>query len=317
MLGIRIGLCTALIATLAWLSGAQAQTKPPAANVRVATMSVTNFTPLIVARDKGFFGEENLNVTWTTIAQGAIAVEAVYGGSAEFGGSAILEPMIARGNGLDIQYAVPTSKIRPDQPDNSGLLVRTNDNIKTAKDLVGKTVSAGLVNSINYIHMQEWLQKNGVDPKSVKFLEIPIPQMADALFQNRVDAVWNVEPFFTIMQKSGNARVLAFPYQDNVPKMDITAFVAKESWLKANADVAARFKRAIDKATVYLMNAPKEERDDWVAKFSGVKPEMVAQMNLPFFTNEFNVPSIAANLEIAVRQKVVKPFDVNIMFWKP
>jgi hypothetical protein len=40
-------------------------------------------------------------------------------------------------------------------------------------------------------------------------------------------------------------------------------------------------------------------------------------MNLPFFTNEFNVPSIAANLEIAVRQKVVKPFDVNIMFWKP
>ena len=318
MVGVRTILNAATIAALACWSLVNAQAQSPApANVRVATMSVTNFTPLIVARDKGFFGEENLNVTWTVIAQGAIAVEAVYGGSAEFGGSAILEPMVARGNGLDIMYAVPTSKIRPSAPDNSGLLVRTNDAIKTPKDLAGKTVSAGLVNSINYIHMQEWLQKNGVDPKSVKFLEIPIPQMPDALFQNRVDAVWAVEPFFTIMQKSGNARVLAYPYLDNVPGMDITAFVAKESWLKANADTARRFKRAIDKATLYLKDAPKEERDDWVAKFSGVKPEMVAQMNLPFFTNEFNVPSLAANLDIAVRQKVVKPFDFNTMIWKP
>jgi NitT/TauT family transport system substrate-binding protein len=317
MMAFRLGLFTALVASLACLSGAQAQGKPPAANVRVATMPVTNFTPLFVAREKGFFAEENLNVTWTIIPQGAIAVEAVFGGSAEFGGSAILEPMIARGNGLDVMYAVPTSKIRPSAPDNSGLLVRTNDAIKTPKDLVGKTISAGLVNSINYIHMQEWLQKNGVDPKSVKFLEIPIPQMPDALFQSRVDVVWAVEPFMTVMQKSGNARVLAYPYLDNVPGMDITAFVAKESWLKANTDVARRFKRALDKATVHLMNAPKEERDDWVAKFSGVQPQMVAQMNLPFFTNEFNVPSLAANLEIAVRQKVVKPFDFNAMIWKP
>ena len=316
-MAFRLGLFTALVASLACLSGAQAQGKPPAANVRVATMPVTNFTPLFVAREKGFFAEENLNVTWTIIPQGAIAVEAVFGGSAEFGGSAILEPMIARGNGLDVMYAVPTSKIRPSAPDNSGLLVRTNDAIKTPKDLVGKTISAGLVNSINYIHMQEWLQKNGVDPKSVKFLEIPIPQMPDALFQSRVDVVWAVEPFMTVMQKSGNARVLAYPYLDNVPGMDITAFVAKESWLKANTDVARRFKRALDKATVHLMNAPKEERDDWVAKFSGVQPQMVAQMNLPFFTNEFNVPSLAANLEIAVRQKVVKPFDFNAMIWKP
>jgi NitT/TauT family transport system substrate-binding protein len=314
---IRLGLSAALLASLAFLSGAQAQTTPAAVNVRVATMHIPNFAPLFVAREKGFFAEENLNVTWTTIAQGAIAVEAVFGGSAEFGGSAILEPMIARGNGLDIMYAVPTSKIRPTQPDNSGLLVRTGDSIKGPKDLAGKTISAGLVNSINYIHTLEWLQKNGVDPKSVKFLEIPIPQMADALFQSRVDAVWTVEPFFTIMQKTGNARVLAYPYQENVPNMDITAFVAKESWLKANPDVARRFKRAVDKATVFLMNAPKEERDEWVAKFSGLKPEVVGQMNLPFFTNEFNLPTLQANLDLAVRNKVVKPFDFNAMIWKP
>ena len=39
------------------------------------------------------------------------------------------------------------------------------------------------------------------------------------------------------------------PYQENVPGMDITGYLAKESWVKANPDVARRFKRAIDRAT--------------------------------------------------------------------
>jgi NitT/TauT family transport system substrate-binding protein len=295
---------------------APAQTPAPA-TLRLAVIPVANFTPLVVARDKGFFTEENLNVTWTTVAQGAIAVEAVYGGSAEIGGSAIFEPIVARSNGLDIMFIAASARIRGSPPDNSGLLVRTGDSIQGAKDLAGKKVSAGLINSVNYAHMREWLQRNGVDPGTVQFLEIPFPQMADALFQNRLDVVWNVEPFVTFMLKSGNARVIAYPYQENVPRMDITGYLAKESWVKANGDVARRFKRAIDRATTYLVNASKEERDNFVAKYTGAKPEVVAATNLPEFITEFNVPSLKANLDIAVRQKLAKPFDLDAMIWKP
>jgi NitT/TauT family transport system substrate-binding protein len=280
-------------------------------------MGVVNFTPMLVARDKGFFAEENLNVTWTTINQGALGVEAVFGGSAEIGGGSVFEPMVARGNGLDIVYVASSTRIRSNPPDNSGVAVRTDDTIKTAKDLVGKKVSAGLINGPNYIHMREWLQRNGVDPTKVEFLEIPFPQMADALFQKRLDAVWNVEPFLTFMVKSGNARVISYPYQENVPRMDITAYVAKESWVKANPDVARRFKRAVDKATTYLANASKEERDDWVSKYTGAKPEIVKDLNLPEYTTEFNLPTLKANMDIAVRQKLAKPFNLDAMLWKP
>ncbi len=296
---------------------ALAQTNPAPANIRVAVMGVANFTPLIVARDKGFFAEEKLNVTWSTVNQGAIAVEAVFGGSAEVGGGSIFEPMVARGNGLDMMFIAASSRIRSDPPDNSGIAVRTADSIKSAKDLVGKKVSAGLINGPNYTHMREWLQRNGVDPASVQFLEIPFPQMADALFQNRLDAVWNVEPFLTFMVKSGNARVIAYPYQENVPRMDITGYVARESWVKANSDVARRFKRAIDRATTHLINADKAERDSWVAKYTGAKPDIVTALNLPEFTTEFNLPSLKANLDIAVKQKLAKPFELDAMIWKP
>jgi NitT/TauT family transport system substrate-binding protein len=310
---LKLAIAAALVAP----EMASAQTPPAPATLRLAVIPVANFTPLVVARDKGFFTEENLNVTWTTVAQGAIAVEAVYGGSAEIGGSAIFEPIVARSNGLDIMFIAASARIRSSPPDNSGLLVRTGDSIQGAKDLAGKKVSAGLINSVNYAHMREWLQRNGVDPGTVQFLEIPFPQMADALFQNRLDVVWNVEPFVTFMLKSGNARVIAYPYQENVPRMDITGYLAKESWVKANPDVVRRFKRAIDRATTYLNNASKEERDNFVAKYTGAKPEVVATINLPEFITEFNVPSLKANLDIAVRQKLAKPFDLDAMIWKP
>jgi NitT/TauT family transport system substrate-binding protein len=316
---LRLSMCAlALVGVVgASISEAVAQTKPPPTELKLALQPLTNYSNILVARDKGFFAEENLNVTWTTVSQGAWTVEAVYGGSVHFGGSGLIEPLIARGNGLDLMLAVANGRIQPQAPDNNALMVRTNDSITKPADLAGKTVAAGLINSPNYIHMVHWLKKAGVDPKSVRFIELPFPQMADALYQNRLDAVWNVEPFVTIMVKSGQARILAHPYQENIPNMDITALYARESWLKANKELALRFKRAVDKATNYFNAAPKAERDEWVAKFTGAKLELVSEMTLPQFVTEFNVPGLRANLELTVSQGVVKPFDIETMIWKP
>jgi NitT/TauT family transport system substrate-binding protein len=311
--------CAAVAACFALSVAPQllAQPKPEPRTIRLVTPPLVNYTPLLVARDNGWFGEEALSVSWQTVAQTAVAIEAVFGGSVEFGGGGVLEPMIARGNGLDLMFAVPTARARRVQPDNSGLVVRQNSDIRRAADLAGKKVSVGLINSINHVHCVEWLRKNGVDARSVELQEIPFPQMADALFQNRLDAVWAVEPFLTIMLKSGNARVLAYPYLENLPGMDLTAFFAKESWLKANPDVARRFRNAYLRAVTHLIGVPHEERDGWIAKFTGVRPELVAEMNLPDFSTDFNLPSLKANMDLAVSQKLVKPFDVETMVWKP
>ena len=77
--------------------------------------------------------------------------------------------------------------------------------------------------------MLAWLEKRGVDPKNIEFQEIPFPQMADALLQKRVDAVWNVEPFVTFMTQSGKAKVLAYPYLDNIPGMDISNYLPRKA----------------------------------------------------------------------------------------
>lgn len=311
-------MCLALAAPLTLLAQPSvAQQKPPPATIRVIDIPIANFTPLLIAKEKGYFADESLNVTWTPVAQGAVAIEAVFGGSAEIGASSIFEPIVARGNGLDLMFVTGQNRIRAEPPDNSGVLVRNDDTIKTPQDLAGKRISAGLINSVNYVHMLEWLDKKGVDRRKIEFLEVPFPQMADALAQKRVDAVWNVEPFVTFMTKSGAAKVLAYPYQETVPNMDVSNYFAKESWIKANPDVVKRFKRAIDRATAEINAVSKEERDGWVAKFTGMKPEVVKDVSLPRFASDFNIPSLKANLDIAVKQKMIKPFDINTMIYKP
>jgi NitT/TauT family transport system substrate-binding protein len=284
--------------------------------IRIVVTPVTNYTGLLVGRDKGWFEEQGLNVSWSPVAQTAIAVEATYGGSVEFAGGGVLEPMIARGNGLDMMLVVPSARIRPEAPDNSAIVVKANSAIQKPADLAGKRASVGLLNSINHIHFIEWMRRNGGDAKTVQLTEIPFPQMADALMQDRLDAVWAVEPFFTILKKSGNVRVIGYPYQENIPNMDVTAMFAKESWLKANADAAKRFRTVFTRAQKFMTEAPKADRDAFVSKFTSVRPELVAEMSLPIFVSDFNVQSLKTNMELAVSQKLMKSIDVESMVWK-
>ena len=116
MLAVLRLVSAAAIALCALLLPSQsvvAQQRPAPATVRVVPIPITNYTPLIVARDKGYFSDENLTVTWAPVTQGAVSIQAVFGGSAEIGGSAVFEPMVARGNGLDLVFVaagVPDQK---------------------------------------------------------------------------------------------------------------------------------------------------------------------------------------------------------------
>src|SRR5262245_13703532 len=83
------------------------------APVRTVGDPGTNYTGLLVGRDKGWFAEQGLDGSWAPVAQTAIAVEATYGGSVEIAGGGVLEPMIARGNGLDMMFVVQSARLRP------------------------------------------------------------------------------------------------------------------------------------------------------------------------------------------------------------
>jgi hypothetical protein len=48
-----------------------------------------------------------------------------------------------------------------------------------------------------------------------------------------------------------------------------------------------------------------------------MKLDIVKDVTLPVYSTEFNVPSLQANLDLGVRYKMMKPFDVKSMIWNP
>ena len=69
-------------ATILALAPLPASAQQPT-EIRAVAQGIANFAVLLVAREKGIFKEQNLEVTWNFISQGALGVEAVFGGSAE------------------------------------------------------------------------------------------------------------------------------------------------------------------------------------------------------------------------------------------
>ena len=130
------------------------------------------------------------------------------------GASGVLEPMIARGNGLDLMFAVPTGREARAAGQFPGLVVRANSDIQRAADLAGKKISVGLINSINHVHMLEWLRKNGTTPRRSSSSRFPSRRWAMrccAIDRRGVGS--RAVPDHPAQIR--NVRVLAYPYQEN------------------------------------------------------------------------------------------------------
>ena len=293
------------------LSWAQAKGK-------LGYMKIVDNAAMFMAMEKGFFKAEGLEIETVPMAGGAVIVQGVTSGDLQFGWTNVISLYQAVAEDFDFKLIAGGATNVRGTNETHAIEVLKDSPIKGAKDLEGKTVAVNTLNNIVHLMAMAWVDKNGGTSSKIKFVEIPFPQMADALFQKRIDAVWNVEPFVTFMTQSGKAKVLAYPYIDNIPGMDISNYFAKESWIKAHPDVAARFKRAIDRATDDLAKMPKQERDDWVAKYTGMKLDVVKNVTLPVFSTQYNVPSLKANLQLAIKYKMInKPIDVETMIWKP
>jgi NitT/TauT family transport system substrate-binding protein len=140
------------------------------------------------AKEEGFFKKAGLDVDFTPITSGAAISSAVAGGSADIGFSNVVSLSIAHDKGLPFTLLAPANLHVPTQVTAGILTVLKNGPIKSAKDLDGKIVAVNGLNNISSVSVQAYVDKNGGDQKSVKFVEMPFPAMPDAVRAGRVDA---------------------------------------------------------------------------------------------------------------------------------
>ena len=136
----------------------------PLKRMRVAIPSIViDFAPLWIARDKGLFKEEGIEVEITYIQGNIRGVQSLLAGEIQAGIAGSAGPIGARAAGEDaVIVAVPMNRL--------DYTFVTRQPVKSAGDLVGKKIGIGAVGGSDEVATRIALRQLGVDPKQVTML---------------------------------------------------------------------------------------------------------------------------------------------------
>ncbi|KAB1139638.1 ABC transporter substrate-binding protein [Streptomyces luteolifulvus] len=258
------------------------------AAITVASLKVAGTAPVELAQRKGFFAKEGLDVT-VKYVEPAAAVPSVVGGQAQFSVLNVPAVLVARTNHVPVVGVSVISTSASDPADYPIRLLTTKDSrIKEVKDLKGKKVAVDTLYQLPDLTLRTALRARGMDPSDVKFVEIPFPQMEQALTSGRVDAADMTEPFATMSEKAKGLRTVLSNAEGQNEDWPQTITLASEQYAKANATVVAAFQRAMNAAVAYTHDHPDEARTV-VTKYTPVPAAIANDMKIPNW--RFDAPS--------------------------
>lgn len=268
-----------------------------ASQVRVITSPGDPGAEPYYAQELGFFRDAGLDVDILSAGSGAIVVNSVVAQSADIGVANLASIVIAYKHGIPLTIVAPAT-FYDTKTATPLLLVSKTSPIRTAADLNGKIIATAGLGTIVEWAPRLWMDKNGGDSGTVHFVEINMPIMVDAIVSGRVDAGVVVEPYLT--QGLPQTRVLAQVYDAIAPHFTISGYFANLDWARANADIIARFQRAIEKAARWA-DSHHEESAKIVMEHTPISPDVAQKMIRVGWEDRINSASMQPLIDLVAR----------------
>jgi NitT/TauT family transport system substrate-binding protein len=207
--------------------------------IRIALNNTSDSLPIVVAEKQGFFTKNHITV-----------IPSLLGRQYDIGFT--VAPIFINAVSAGVK-AVMISGNDGDSPAHQGVQIFVGKGITSAADLKGKRIgSPTLTGNINTA-TKAWLASNGVDPKSVQFVQVPTPNMTDELKAGQIDGAELIYPFISAAKTQG-LKSLGDPERSLTSSyLGGTYWAASSDWAKSNPTAVAEFRAAI------------KEADDWIS----------------------------------------------------
>ena len=165
------------------------------------------YLPLSIAEFKGFYKAEGLDVEISDFAGGSRALAAVVGGSADVVSGAYEHTINLQQKGQMFQAFVLQGRA----PQMAiGVSSKTMAGYKSVADLKGKKIGVSAPGSSTNMMASFMLANAGLKASDVSFVGVGTGAGAvTALRSGQIDAISNVEPVMTMLQQSGDIRIVA------------------------------------------------------------------------------------------------------------
>lgn len=286
--------------------------------LRVSTIPIIDTAPLQVGIAKGFFAAEGLEIDTTPTTGGAAGLPALAAGQVQITFSNIISIVLGAKQGLGFEVIAAGSGTGDKLPDLAGLVAKKGSTIKTGKDLEGKRVAVNTRNNIIWLYARAWVQATGGNPDAVTYLEVPFPQMIDAVKGDRVDAAFVVEPFMSSGIQSDAVTVVGWPYNTVQKRIPVGQYAATKDFIKANPQVIEKWVRAYNKSVDWCnANVGSEEWLKIVSGYTRLPPELLKTLSLPPYEKTVDLAGVDLVVEQMRKHKMIEgPFDAKALFHK-
>jgi NitT/TauT family transport system substrate-binding protein len=281
---------------------------PPVIQLAASTNDST--TPALYAIKAGLFKKAGLNVELTPMASGAAVAAAVAGGAVQIGNSSLLALIEAHTKHIPFTI-VGTSAMIERNVLYGALLVRKDSQIRSARDLNGKTFAVPALKDFDSISSLAWIDQNGGDSSTVRYIELSSSASIAALADGRIDATILAEPLLTQAMISGNVRVLGNAFDAIAHRYIYIGWFTTEDYALKNRDTIERFARVMHDASVYC-NAHPAETAALIIDFGKLDPKIAGKMTRVTFAEYLNPQMIQPLVDTAAKYKAIdKSFDAK------
>ena len=226
--------------------------------LRIAVIPTEVSAAAYYANDLGYFRDAGIDVEISSLANGNAATAAVVSGAADIGFSNTFSLAIAHDKGFPINILTGSDMHRTANPASGFLAVLKASPIRTGKDLNSKVVAVPGIGTATYFALRNYIDKNGGDSSSVKYVELPIPTIADATITGRVDAgSLDASNMYAARSKAA-LREVGNTYDSVAPRFVAGAWFASPDWIGKNPDLARKFIAVYERISTWANAHPDD-----------------------------------------------------------
>ncbi|HIU63816.1 MAG TPA: ABC transporter substrate-binding protein [Candidatus Avacidaminococcus intestinavium] len=273
---------------------ATSETPKENAKISLAMLRLTSSAPLFIALEKGYFAEENLDVTpeWFDAAH-PIAV-ATASSKVDIGATGITASLFNMA-AADQKLAIVADKGREEKGfPSSALIANTtayDNGLTTIENLKGKRIGITQIGSTFHYMIGRLLESKGLALSDVELVPLgKLSAVMAALESKQIDACILNEPNITKVQTAGYGKLVA-QVGDTIPYQTSGIFFSPE--FVKNEDLAIRFLRAYAKACNYYYDAALDKKSpekfeevvQIIAKFTKAPVEDI-KIGLPYIDRD-------------------------------
>ena len=230
---------------------------------------------VIVAIGKGFYRDAGLNVEAVRGFGGIRTANEVSEGLFEFGYADPVAVALDRANGGSARLI---GVIDADWPGELCFLQQRHT-IRAPAQLEGLTVGGGQNSPVQEL-LPVWLKRNGIDPATVRILQLNPSVIVASLVQGKIDAAecWlaNSRPLFAAQAHAAGFTIDSLPYDRFNLDIYGSGLITSDRLIRDDPGLVARFVRATYRGYRYALEHPREAQALILNRYPLLNPQVTA-----------------------------------------